>query len=146
MSRQGVTTQHSAPSHLAKGIVFHFITSLGCGRLSFGDADLSNTSTLNTQVHAKLFTHTHRELIVVTRPLNIIMCSSVQLKIHILTDPWSSHNWHKRFFCCGYWLMKLKANEILSQERTSAEAFLNEHTMIISSLKSFLRQRLFTYT
>lgn len=137
MSRQGVTTQHSAPSHSAKGNSFslHHLFFGGClsfrgggrgGRGGGWRGTFSDTPDLkharHTRTNAKYIYIYHSEtrtprLILLTRPLNVITRRNVKLKIHIPADPWSSHNWHTSifFFCCGYRLMKLKANEIISQ-------------------------------
>lgn len=151
-----------------RGIVFHFITSSSATAYRFGgwrgwmerhifrhvwfEACTTHKSTHTKKNRSE--THTPR-LSLLTRPLNVITHHNVKLKIHIPADPWSSHNWHTSiffFFCCGYWLMKLKANEIISQgEDIRGSIFrrtYNDYRPPTPSphLTSFLRQRSFTFT
>lgn len=154
-----------------RGIVFHFITSSSAAAYRFGEVGWAEGvdgeahfqtrliwSAHGTREHAgrkkkRSETHTPR-LILLTRPLNVITCRNVKLKIHIPADPWSSHNWHTSiFFCCGYWLMKLKANEIISLgEDIRGSIFRRTYNDYrppptpTPHLTSFLRQRSFTFT
>lgn len=157
-----------------RGIVFHFITSSSAAAYRFGEA--GRRGSVGGCMERHIFRHvwfeartaheskrrkkriTTLRLIHITRPLNVIMRRNVKLKIHIPADPWSSHNWHTStfFFWCGYWLMKLKANEIISQGGGHPRKHLQTNIQWLSPslhpplptshLTSFLRQRSFTFT
>lgn len=134
MSRQGVTIQHCAPSRSAKGNSFSLHHLLTATHATYGYRFWGGVTGYTGVVTLVAFSNPSGlgekwfcwqtcmvRLIFFYRSTQCDHVAQCKVKNAYTYCHLDVRSWHKNysFFYCGYWLMKLKPNGIISQGRTS---------------------------